>query len=197
MLVGLVLLSPSEPKANYVGTFREGIGLEIEYLSTDEQGDYQSIYNYMTSKYTKIPEEDARVITQSLIESGKQHQIDPKFTAALIARESGFNKQAISSSGAKGLGQIKDMNFPSLKIQNPYDIRENVSGTTQYIKTLLGYWKNQTAKVSLCLASYLKGPNAVKSDQGILDDKTSAYVHDILEVYEKICVLKEGKPRLD
>ncbi len=193
LVVGLAMFSPSgQVSANYAGSLKEGIGMEIDYPNADEDGDYRCIYAFITTRYPKLDPQDATQITTSLVESGKTHQIDPKFTAALIARESGFNKQAVSSAGAMGLGQIKPVNFPTLNIRNPFDVKENVSGTTQYVKTLMGYWKDQSAKVALTLASYFKGPTAVSNEMGRLDDKTQAYVKDILGTYLKICASKSN-----
>jgi soluble lytic murein transglycosylase-like protein len=183
----LILLSQSQPtNANYVGQSYDGVGLNIEYVYGNEQKDRNTIYNYVTSRYPKISSEDANLIADSLIDAGREHQVDPKFTAALIARESAFNKEAISSTGAKGLGQIKDFNFPSLNIQDPFDIRQNAKGTTQYLKSMLERWKAQSGKVALSLASYFKGPNAVAQDQGRLDEKSQAYVRDILKIYDNL-----------
>ena len=59
-------------------------------------------------------------------EYASKEDIDPMLVAALIDRESSFNKRAVSKTGAKGLGQIKDFNFKSLEINDPYDVKQNV-----------------------------------------------------------------------
>ena len=102
-------------------------------------------------------------IAKYLVEYGRKNNVDPKLAAAVIARESSFNKRAVSRTGAKGLGQIKDFNFKSLNIRDPFDIRQNVSGTVSYLKHLVGRWKGDSRKTSLTLASYFEGPNAIKS----------------------------------
>ncbi|MFT5171347.1 MAG: soluble lytic murein transglycosylase-like protein, partial [Candidatus Marinamargulisbacteria bacterium] len=117
--------------------------------------------------------------------------------AAVIARESAFNKNAISSTGAKGLGQIKNFNFKSLKINDPYDIKQNVSGTTSYLKRMLSKWKDQSNNVSLALASYYKGYTNVKKGGGKLDKKTSGYVNDILDYYKDLEDLRTTEDRSD
>ncbi len=191
LLIGVLFFSPSKPvNANYVGSLRSGVGMNVEVTDTTDQANYRCIYQFVTAKYSKVPPEDAHEIATTLVAFGRQHQVDPKFTAALIARESGFNRRAISSSGAKGLGQIKDMNFPKLNISDPFDIRQNVSGTTQYMKSLLTMWKDRSEKVSLSLASYFRGPVAVSRDQGVLDDQSRAYVSDILGIYEQLLAMK-------
>jgi Soluble lytic murein transglycosylase and related regulatory proteins (some contain LysM/invasin domains) len=133
------------------------------------------------------------LIAKSLVEYGKKNQLDPKFAAALIARESAFNNKAISSTGAKGLGQIKDFNYKSLRISDPFDIKQNARGTTKYIKRMLSIWKGKSDNISLALASYYKGHGAVKKDNGKLDKTTSAYVKDIMNNYKKIVNIREKK----
>ena len=164
-----------------------------------ESSDYQAIFNYIKSTFKSIGSEDAQQISDYLVHYGKENDVDPKFAAALIARESAFKKDAVSSTGAKGLGQIKDFNYKSLKIDDPFNIKQNVSGTTAYIKEMFRNWETIDAKeedqskkrsslqkMKLSLASYYKGFTAVKNDNEKLDSKTSNYVNDILAYYEDI-----------
>jgi soluble lytic murein transglycosylase-like protein len=163
-----------------------------------EKEDFNTIYRYISTKFKHVNEEDANLIASHLVLSGKEHDIDPKLAAALIGRESSFNKQAVSVTGAKGLGQIKDFNFKSLDIADPYDIKENVNGTVKYLKMMIKQWKEKSpndfrnadanavahSDVELALASYFKGYSAVKK-QG-MDNKTKAYVADIIKKYREI-----------
>lgn len=189
-LVGIMLFSgpgkKSEIPTASVVENKDWVGLEVEAPQINDDLDTQTIYKFITSRYKRIPTADAQAIAKNLVEYGKQHQIDPKFTAALMSRESGFNRQAVSSAGAKGLGQIKDMNYPSLNIKDPFDIKENASGTTVYIKQMLKNWKNKASKVSLALASYFKGYTAVKNTPGLIDDESKKYVSGIMDSYQKL-----------
>lgn len=150
----------------------------------DEQKEKESILNYITSVFKSINKEDAEEISSGLVEYGKKYNLDPKLAAAVIARESGFNKKAVSRTGAAGLGQIKDFNFKSLKINNPFNIKENVSGTTEYLNFMLSKWKGKNENVNMALASYYKGFTNVKK-KGV-DSKTEHYVNDILDYYDTI-----------
>lgn len=159
--------------------------------------DESAIYNYITSKFKKVSQQDAKQISKNLVNYGKKYNLDPKFIAALIARESGFRKDAVSSTGAKGLGQIKDFNFSDLKIKDPFKIEENISGTAQYLRKMIKKWKESPEKVKsseidnekkddikLALASYYKGFTAV-NNEGV-DLKTEKYVSDIIKYYNDI-----------
>ena len=171
-----------------------------------KESDQDTIFSYITSKYKKVSVEDAKKIAKNLVDYGKKYNLDPKFAAAVIARESGFKKDAVSVTGAKGLGQIKDFNYKDLKIKDPFNINQNVDGTIQYLKKMIKKWnenedsivvekaggnkdveKKPVAKedhLKLALASYYKGFTAVKKTG--VDPKTKQYVEDILSYYNDI-----------
>lgn len=169
---------------------------QVESRPVDKQGDFNSIYSYIKQKYSKVSDDDAREISQSLVDSGEALSIDPKFVAALIERESGFRKDAVSSTGARGLGQIKDFNFKDLNIENPEDIRQNVNGTAAHIKNMLSRWSDRSGRVSLALASYFRGYTAVKSLDKF-DPKTEQYVGDIIKNYNYITLHKTQMSQSD
>lgn len=165
--------------------------IDVEDVRIDSEKEYQTILKFITSRYKRVSFHDAEQISNYLVSYGKEHNIDPKFAAAVIARESSFNRKAISKTGAKGLGQIKDFNHKALDIKDPYDIKQNVKGTTSYLKKMMGTWKTNSQKVNLALASYYKGPNAIKRLNGKLDHETERYVDDILAYYKEIQDLRD------
>ena len=156
----------------------------------NEDIEYKTIYRYITSVFKKISKEEAKQIAENIIQYSKEFNLDPKLAAALIARESAFNKEAISVTGAKGLGQIKNFNFKDLKIKNPHDIKQNVRGTVKYLRSMISKWKDDSKSVSKGLASYYKGYTAVKTSKTI-DNPTKHYVKDILKYYDDINHIKK------
>ena len=64
----------------------------VQAEPSDPQGDYQTILGFITDRYKTISREDAETIANYLVDYGKEHGVDPKFAAAVIARESAFNK---------------------------------------------------------------------------------------------------------
>lgn len=164
-----------------------------QYYPEHADEDYRSILTYIQKKYHSVSKEDAEKIADSLVRYGKQEGVDPKFAAAVMARESAFNKIAVSPTGAKGLGQIKSFNYPSLDIQDPFDIEQNVRGTVSYIKEMLSVWDNQSEQVSLALASYYQGQGTVRKNNKKVDKTTQSYVDDIMKHYQKLKDLYEKK----
>ncbi len=174
-------------------------GIISPEVPLDYKEDMKAIYGFITNKFKRIAKEDAKRISNYLIEYGKKHKLDPKIAAAVIARESGFRKDAVSVTGAKGLGQIKDFNFKDLNISDPFNIDQNINGTVQYLKEMVKNWndkskkdvaakvstpKTEEEKIRLALASYYKGFTAVKKTG--VDTKTQKYVEDILAYYKEI-----------
>ena len=146
--------------------------------------DRQIIYTFITKTYRAIPTEDADLIATCLVQSAEVHCIEPMLITALIARESSFDRHAVSATGAKGLGQIKDFNFKSLNIQDPFDIAENIAGTTLYLKNMITVCKEKNPTLVFALASYFKGYTAVARDG--VDDVSKGYIQDILHLYGKL-----------
>jgi soluble lytic murein transglycosylase-like protein len=134
-------------------------------------------------KYNKnLPQADVDRIINATEKYCKEKDIDPRFILAVMARESAFNPNAVSPSGAIGLGQIMPFNYKDLGIQNARDIDQNAKGVVYYLKLKLNDWKDNENQVSLALASYLKGTGDIKRAGGKYDTHTESYVNDILRI---------------
>lgn len=95
----------------------------------------------------------------------KANAIDPSLLKATAWAESGWQNSAVSSTGARGIGQIlpSTAKFIStnligvqLDVGNP---EHNIRMSARYLRYLLA---NNNGDVRLALASYFQGPNSVK-----------------------------------
>ena len=155
--------------------------------------DFHAIHTFITSlRPSRIGDDDAIKIAQCCVIYGKQYEVDPLLLASLIYRESTFNARAVSVTGAKGLGQIKAMNFPDLAITDPFNIEQNVRGTAQYLKKMISLWDKHPKQLELGLASYFKGYTGVKREVNPMDAKTTGYVSNILDKYQEMSQVKQG-----
>ncbi|RAP24990.1 hypothetical protein DID73_00355 [Candidatus Marinamargulisbacteria bacterium SCGC AG-343-K17] len=179
--VWFLFLSPpdSAPLQPYHPTVQK-----IDYESA--RGTKKKLVSYIKTNNPSLPDNDAKEIAYWIDEYASKEDIDPMLVAALIGRESSFNKTAVSKTGAKGLGQIKDFNFDSLDIKDPYNVKQNVRGTVKYLKHLFGMWKDSKDSTRMALASYYQGPNETKRKKNNFPDHVSNYVDDIMKKYRSL-----------
>lgn len=148
--------------------------------------DYRVINKFISTKYKKIPASEADTLSRSIVKHGGAFKVEPRLIAALIARESGFNRLSVSSSDAKGLGQIKDFNFATLQIDDPFDIDQGVRGCAKYFAMMLSRYPGNPNQVSLALASYNEGANAVYRASCTWRPETDIYIRDINTTYKRL-----------
>ncbi len=114
---------------------------------------------------------------------GVRYGIDPHLIRAIIRVESGFNPQAVSKKGAQGLMQLMPATAAELRIENPFNPRENIEGGTRYFRKLLNIFEQD---VNLALAAYNAGPTAVQKQGGIpVITETRNYVNRVLTYYRQ------------
>ncbi len=127
-------------------------------------------------------------IAKSVIFYSNRYNVNPLLLTALINIESAFDTDAVSSTGAIGLGQLMPGTAASLGV-DPNNTVQNVGGTARYLHYQLRRWQGYRNAVPMALASYNAGPGAVSSYGGIPPySETQNYVFFItflLEEYEK------------
>jgi hypothetical protein len=75
----------------------------------------------------------------------------------LIQQESGWNPRAVSSAGAKGLGQLMPGTARELGVTDSFDPVQNIRGAARYFKQQL----DRFGDTGLALAAYNWGPGRV------------------------------------
>ena len=158
---------------------------EPDFIAVAGEASQDRIEKFILKFSKKTSYWDANLMSSSLVKYGGMFNVNPKLICALIARESSFNTRAVSSSNARGLGQLLPATASALKVEDPFDPDQNIMGTTRYIRFLLDKWKSHPQQVSLALASYAEGHNAISKNGGY-STKTKGYVEDIIKIYWKI-----------
>jgi soluble lytic murein transglycosylase-like protein len=89
--------------------------------------------------------------------AGNRHGVDPSLLAAVASQESGFDSQAVSNAGARGLMQFMPTTASGLGV-NPLDPASAIDGAARYLSSL----KTQFGSTELALAAYNAGPGTVR-----------------------------------
>jgi soluble lytic murein transglycosylase-like protein len=118
---------------------------------------------------------------------GRASDVDPALIEAIVAIESGFDPNATSNAGARGLMQLMPQTAASLGVRDSYDPSQNIRGGTRYLRALL----DRFGDVELAVAAYNAGPAAVERYRGVPPyAETRNYVRNVLTGY------RELKPRV-
>ena len=121
-------------------------------------------------------------LTAAIQEAARTHGVDPRLVAAVARRESAFNSNAVSRTGACGIMQLMPATAKYLGVSNVFDPRENILGGTRYLRTLLDTFDGD---LDLTLAAYNAGPGAVAKYRGIPPYReTRAYVAAVKATYQ-------------
>jgi len=112
---------------------------------------------------------------------GVRYNIDPHLIRAVIRTESAFNPTAVSKKGAQGLMQLMPATAKELKVRNPFDPEENISGGTRYLRSLLDTFQQD---LRLALAAYNAGPTIVRKVWAVPEyPETVQYINRVLNYY--------------
>ena len=114
---------------------------------------------------------------------GVRYNIDPHLIRAVIRTESAFNPRAVSDKGAQGLMQLMPATARELKVRNPFDPEENISGGTRYLRSLLDTFQQD---LRLALAAYNAGPTIVRKSWSVPEfPETVQYIKRVLDYYRE------------
>ncbi|MHC1782833.1 MAG: lytic transglycosylase domain-containing protein [Anaerolineaceae bacterium] len=117
-----------------------------------------------------------------IAEASAKYGVDSNLVEAVIQAESNFDPSAISSAGAEGLMQLMPATAENLGVSDSLDPEQNVDGGVRLLRTLLNSYDGN---VSLALAAYNAGPEAVAKYDGIPPyQETQTYVQRVLAAYK-------------
>ena len=116
-------------------------------------------------------------IGTAIATSATHYSLSPALVSAVAWRESGFNAQAVSPKGAKGIMQLMPETARAY-CAAPCSAAQNVEAGTAYLQTLMQRYDGDVVKA---LAAYDAGPRAVDRFGGLPPYReTQAYVDAIL-----------------
>ena len=96
--------------------------------------------------------------------AAKKYGVDPALLAGLVKQESGFNPNAGSPAGARGLTQLMPATAAGLGVTNVLDPAQSLEGGAKYLRQQLDAFGGD---VTRALAAYNAGPGAVQRYGGV------------------------------
>jgi soluble lytic murein transglycosylase-like protein len=145
---------------------------------------YQTIVSYIMEYNRTLEIQEVTAIGQAILKYGIEQRVDPFLLTAQMSAESSFNRMAVSSSGARGLGQMMPFNFDTYQITDPHDIEQGARAQATKMRWLLDMFENN---LHYSLAGYYQGHNAVKANIGNpFRSDTQQYIDKIIDRYNKL-----------
>ena len=134
---------------------------------------------------------DHRSAKAALQLAARTHDIDYELLQALVATESGFDAQAVSPKGARGLMQLMPATAELYGVRGDarvsqesklFDPRLNVAAGSRYLNDLIARFQGS---IELALAAYNAGEGAVQRAGNRIPDyrETQNYVKTVLQLY--------------
>lgn len=126
-------------------------------------------------------------ISNAVKAASAKYGVDPNLILAVIQKESYFNPNVTSKSGAQGLMQIMPSNFKYLGVTNGYNIENNIDCGTKLLKE---YIDKYNGNIEMALMAYNGGPTnmsrrGVKSINDLykMPKETQNYVPTVMKIY--------------
>jgi soluble lytic murein transglycosylase-like protein len=122
---------------------------------------------------------------QAIVETAaRTYGVDKALVNAVISAESGYNSQAISRTGARGLMQLMPETARRYGVRDSMNPRDNIYGGVKYLKDLMTLFQGD---LKLVAAAYNAGENAVIRYGRRIPPyhETLGYVPRVLEFYRK------------
>jgi soluble lytic murein transglycosylase-like protein len=129
-----------------------------------------------TGWMARIPNERGKALAPAIQAAAERNGLEPAFLAAVFWTESSYTPDAVSRTGAIGLGQLMPETAQWLGV-DPWDPMQNMEGSARLYGQLRDHFGGD---MRLAIASYAAGIGAVKKAGGVPDEFTARYIDKLL-----------------
>jgi len=122
---------------------------------------------------------------EAIVETAaRTYGVDEALVRAVISAESGYNPQAVSRAGARGLMQLMPETARRYGVRNSMDPVDNIYGGVKYLRDLIAMFRGN---LELVVAAYNAGENAVIRYGFRIPPytETLVYVPRVMDFYRK------------
>jgi soluble lytic murein transglycosylase-like protein len=189
-VLGLALVGVSEVSADiYKRVDRFGV-IHYTNVPTDkrfyrvvirELPSISALARGVTAGYRAEPSQlraESRAFDPIIATVARRYGVEQALVKAVIRAESGFQPNAVSPKGARGLMQLMPGTARMHGVRNIHAPVDNIEGGVQHLRMLLDRYRNN---VVLALAAYNAGEGWVDQYNGIPPfEETRNYVHRVL-----------------
>jgi soluble lytic murein transglycosylase-like protein len=116
------------------------------------------VAGYVQNYNKRLGSDEIGAISRAIVQYSGRYGVDYRLLTSLIAVESSFRHDVVSSSGAIGMGQLKPDTAKWLGVLDPYDPVDNIAGTARFLSWLV---RRYNGKLENALAAYYQGPGYV------------------------------------
>jgi soluble lytic murein transglycosylase-like protein len=117
--------------------------------------------------------------------AAEKHRLPPAFIKSIVAAESAFRSDAVSSKGALGLMQVMPETAQDMGLDASIP-EQNIEAGTKYLKGLMGYYGKRRDWLKRTIAAYNAGPGNVDKYRGVPPFReTRAYVTRVLAYFKE------------
>jgi soluble lytic murein transglycosylase-like protein len=119
-------------------------------------------------------------IQASIQEMAEKYRVPAEFVKSIVAAESNFNSEAVSSKGAIGLMQLMPETARAWG-GDPTIPKQNIEAGTRYLGFLINHYRKSRKPLTCAIAAYNAGPAAVDRYHGVPPfPETRGYVARVL-----------------
>lgn len=123
------------------------------------------VASYINTRNRSLPSDEVNGIAQAIVSYSNRYGVDYRLVTSLISVESSFRRDAVSSAGAIGMGQLKPDTAKWLGVMDPYDPVDNIAGTVRFLAWLV---RKYNGNLESALSAYYQGPGFVDRN-GVTD----------------------------
>lgn len=132
------------------------------------------VASYINTRNRSLPSDEVNGIAQAIVSYSNRYGVDYRLVTSLISVESSFRRDAVSSAGAIGMGQLKPDTAKWLGVMDPYDPVDNIAGTVRFLAWLV---RKYNGNLESALSAYYQGPGFV--DRNGVTDVCMPYLEKI------------------